>query len=321
MDRSALAIEDSESGAVKSPSNLANGSQSPRLSGEERTQLEQLARHLTHRNGTYPGATALGQALATSGEFYDHRRYAVGDDARRIDWNVWRRNRQLVVRSSRRHREQDVIIVLDASSSMSFFDKFVTAQRLSLALSYLMLAVGFRLRVCWPASGGTGLYCSRRLNRSASFLTLEKDILQLTANGPTSLGSWLAGAPIDKHAHLLVVSDFLSPNLSSALKQLPAHGALTTSLFHVESREEVTPGRWLPTDGDLQLEDSETGELMNFTASALSIGRYNKWRKSVCDTLLDWRKSPKQYYQHVLTSDEVLAHASLYIANTTTQKK
>lgn len=290
--------------------NANSASEDSSLSGVERATLEQLASNLRHLGGSRPGATALGRAMTTAGEFYDLRQYSVGDDARRIDWNVWQRHRQLVVRSSRNHRAQDIVILLDTSGSLAFLGKFLTARRLCLALGYLAVAAGFRVRVCWPISSHQ-LYCFPAMHRLEGFSSLEQKVSSLEASGPTSLDAWLADAPIRQGSHLMLVTDFLTAMPSETIDRLVGRYAMKTSLFHVEAKEELNPGTWIPQGADLQLQDAESGELLDFCASALAIDAYGKRRHQHIERLKSWASSRQQYYQRVVGED-VLKHVSMF---------
>jgi uncharacterized protein (DUF58 family) len=59
-------------------------------------------------------AAAVGAGVS----FADHRPYAPGDDLRHVDWNIYARLDQLLVRLYHEDREQTVAVVVDASGSM-----------------------------------------------------------------------------------------------------------------------------------------------------------------------------------------------------------
>lgn len=66
-------------------------------------------------HGRHPSS---GRGAST--EFYDHRAYAPGDDAARLDWKLAARSDRLYVRRFQRHSSLDVQVVVDASASMDF---------------------------------------------------------------------------------------------------------------------------------------------------------------------------------------------------------
>ena len=88
--------------------------------------------HVTNRRG---------QGL----EFADYRQYTAGDDFRHIDWGVYGRSDRLYIREFRAEQDLNVIVLLDASSSMAHphnSGKFELARNLALSLGYIALCDG-----------------------------------------------------------------------------------------------------------------------------------------------------------------------------------
>lgn len=75
-------------------------------------------------------------------EFSDHREYNAGDDFRYLDWNVYARHGDLLLKRYEEEQDLHVYIMLDCSRSMGFGDaaKFDLARRLVAALAYIALA-------------------------------------------------------------------------------------------------------------------------------------------------------------------------------------
>ncbi|MEZ0229110.1 MAG: DUF58 domain-containing protein, partial [Planctomycetota bacterium] len=146
--------------------------------------LERLPDLATRARVVAQGALAGIHASAQRGpapELVDRRSYVPGDDPRRIDWRVFARTRQLLVKQARRHSELPVHLVLDASASMGFRgpraqrSKLEHARLLAAALAHIFLKVGDRVgllgfgagepRALAPAGGG-----KRRLVRISAEL-------------------------------------------------------------------------------------------------------------------------------------------------------
>lgn len=75
-------------------------------------------------------------------EFSDHREYATGDDFRYLDWNVYARHGDLLLKRFQEEQDLHVYLMLDCSRSMAFGGsaKFDLARRLVAALAYIALA-------------------------------------------------------------------------------------------------------------------------------------------------------------------------------------
>ena len=91
---------------------------------------------------------AQRRTMQTGGgiEFADHREYIHGDDLRYLDWNVYARHGDLLLKRFQEEEDLHVYILLDASVSMNRADedgtpnKFTLARQIAAALSYIALA-------------------------------------------------------------------------------------------------------------------------------------------------------------------------------------
>src|SRR5690606_29435590 len=74
-------------------------------------------------------------------EFADYRNYVVGDDLRRIDWNLYARLDKLFLRLFMEEEDLSVSIVVDTTASMDYGDpgKLLYAKRVAAALGYIGL--------------------------------------------------------------------------------------------------------------------------------------------------------------------------------------
>src|SRR5512134_2715209 len=75
-------------------------------------------------------------------EFADFRDYALGDDLRQLDWNVFARLERLFVKLFVEEEDVTVTLLLDASASMASGhpQKLLFAKRAAAALGYIGLA-------------------------------------------------------------------------------------------------------------------------------------------------------------------------------------
>src|SRR5207245_1045070 len=60
------------------------------------------------------------QVRGTGYEFDSHRKYEIGEDSRRIDWNVSARMQELYLKRHFEEREVTVFLLVDLSRSMDF---------------------------------------------------------------------------------------------------------------------------------------------------------------------------------------------------------
>src|SRR3954469_5617712 len=75
-------------------------------------------------------------------EFADHREYTRGDDFRYLDWNLFARHDELLLKRFQEEEDLHVYFLLDCSRSMAFGDppKFDFARQGPAALAYIALA-------------------------------------------------------------------------------------------------------------------------------------------------------------------------------------
>ena len=201
-------------------------------------------------------------------DFADLRAYEVGDDVRRIDWNVTARTDSLHVRTFLEDRELTAWLLLDRSPSMGFGavdrPKELVLTELATTLARLLTRGGNRV--------GAVLYNNRtertippRTGRN-QVLLLAHDLLRPTvptgtATNLTDLFQAAAGT-IKRRSLVIIVSDFISePGWERPLSLLSRrHELVAIRLFDPREFE-------LPEVGLVVVEDAETGELLSVDMS------------------------------------------------------
>src|SRR6186713_941291 len=132
--------------------------------------LRQLERLLLLMRSPVRGGLKGGRRSVKRGqsvEFADYRDYALGDDLRSLDWNVYARLERLFIKLFVEEEDVTVHVLLDASGSMDGGtpDKLVFAKRAAAAMAYIGLASYDRVNIAvlqgrtarrFPAVRGTG---------------------------------------------------------------------------------------------------------------------------------------------------------------------
>lgn len=111
--------------------------------GDEKflAELELLVRMLKRLRRYRPNVLLKSANATNSMEFLEYRSYLPGDDLRRVDWNVYKRFRQLVMKEYALEAPAHWVIGLDISKSMLVYRKFAFARRLAAALIYVGLSL------------------------------------------------------------------------------------------------------------------------------------------------------------------------------------
>lgn len=198
-------------------------------------------------------------------EFSDFRRYAAGDDFRRIDWRAYARLERLFLRVFEAEENITVSILLDCSTSMYHGrpPKADFAIALAAALAYIALKCEDTV-ILGTLTDRLAGYC--RVGSGKNAIWSIGDFLQrLPRSGTTNLNRALydTGRVINTPGLTIVISDFLSTSGYQtgvkALRQLRQEIAL----LQVLAPDEIDPD----IQGDWQLRDSESPTSVEVSAS------------------------------------------------------
>ncbi len=191
----------------------------------------------------------------SSMEFADYRRYAPGDDFRRIDWRAYARLERLFLRVFEAEENLTVTVLLDCSDSMHYGNptKAALAMELAAALAYVALKCEDSVIV---GALTDKLTAYRRAGSGKDAVWNVGEFLQrLPHSGTTDLNRALydLGRIVNRPGLTVVISDFLAPGGYQtgirALLQLRQEVALLQILAPDELEPDI--------QGDWRLQDSE----------------------------------------------------------------
>jgi uncharacterized protein (DUF58 family) len=235
-------------------------------------QLERLM--LVTRKAVRGGMKGVRRSAkrGVSVEFADYRDYAIGDDLRTLDWNIYARLEKLFIKLFIEEEDVTVHILLDASGSMGTGspDKLLFAKRAAAALAYVGLASYDRISLSvlqgrvarrYPAVRGT--------NRIFQVLADLSPVQ--AAPGPTDLAACARhyAAQITQRGPLILISDCFDTNTERAISEL-AGTRCEVAVLQVLSPDELDP----PLEGDLRLVDVESAVGVDITADLATIDAY-----------------------------------------------
>src|SRR4051794_41079903 len=153
--------------------------------------LRQLERLLLLLRSPVRGGLKGGRRSVKRGqsvEFADYRDYALGDDLRQLDWNVFARLEKLFVKLFVEEEDVTITLLLDASASMASGtpEKLLFAKRAAAALGYIGLASEDRVAI--SALGGRSSRRQSSLRGSGRVFRLLADLSAIEpVPGPTDL--------------------------------------------------------------------------------------------------------------------------------------
>jgi uncharacterized protein (DUF58 family) len=286
---------------------------SPLLDADLLHQLERL--HFSTLTAIVAGLVGerQGRARVARLEFADYRPYVAGDELRRIDWSIYRRLHQLVVKVGIEDGRLSLALLVDVSRSMRVGSpsKLRAAQRLTAVLSAIALLRGDQADVHVLGDGRARPLVRLDGPRQVSLLAAELERI------PESLETGLEQA-LGDHARLgrradvvILLSDASVPSdeLDRALSVL-ASSARTSCLLHIVAPDELET----PLRGPVELRDAESGRLFETAITEAAAADYADRFARFCEGVReDCRERGVRYLQ--VRSDEdpldvLLAHAN-----------
>lgn len=244
----------------------------------ERMRLRPL-RRLTNRSR---GEHLSGKG-GSSTDFADYRDYAVGDDLRYVDWNIFARLQRPYIKQFQHEEELHVVLLVDASTSMLFDGKLQMAKQAAAAMGimgllnvervsvYAVHGRSDRPSVFVPGTGRT------RIRPMLKFLE------ELEGGGSTPIETAIESMLKFHRGRgvAVVLSDFLTlGDLNRSMNLLYSSGLEVWGL-QILSEAELHP----TVQGDLRFVDSETQETLDITNASELLNVYHDQRQLLQTTL------------------------------------
>jgi uncharacterized protein (DUF58 family) len=215
--------------------------------------------------------TQLGGGI----EFADHREYTPGDDFRYLDWNVYARHDELLLKRFQEEEDLHVYILLDASRSMGFGNpvKFDFARQVGAALAYIALADLDRVAVV--AFSGEILADFPLTRGKARILALLKFLENIEPDGAVTDLARVASGFVhrtQRRGLAVLLSDLYDPSGFERGLDLLRHHRYEPHVVQVFDRREAEPDLL----GDLELFDVETGSIQKVTVTERNLRQYRE---------------------------------------------
>jgi uncharacterized protein (DUF58 family) len=235
------------------------------LSRLERMRIRPRRRMTNRTHGEH-----LSGKGGTSIEFSDFRDYVAGDDLRHVDWNIFSRLHRPYVKQFRYEEQMCVVILLDASTSMTFDGKFERARQIAAAFALMGLFSLEPVSIYSCRSTGSAPVlcppCTGRASRSRVFKFLE----ELEGGGDFPIEAAVE-AVLRRHRGrgiAIVLSDFLTfGDLGRPFNLLFSAGleVFGVQILSPAEREPELTGdlRFVDSESEISLDISNVGELLS----------------------------------------------------------
>jgi uncharacterized protein (DUF58 family) len=208
-------------------------------------------------------------------EFADHREYTPGDDFRYLDWNLYARHDELLLKRFQEEEDLHVYMLLDCSRSMNFGKplKFDFARQVTAALAYIALADLDRVAVVAFASD---ILADFPLTRGKGrILSLLRFLEELKPQGTmTDLSRVVTGFVHrnQRRGLAVVVSDLYDPAGFERGLDMLRHRRYEPHVVQIYDRREAEPDLL----GDVELYDVETESIQKVTVTERNLRQYRR---------------------------------------------
>ncbi len=239
----------------------------------------------------------------TSMEFADYRRYAPGDDFRRIDWRAYARLERLFLRVFEAEENITVTILVDCSDSM--YHGTPSKANLAVAVAGALAYIALKCEDNVIVGALTDRLASFRRAGSGknSVWTVGEFLHKLPRAGTTDLNKALydMGRIITSPGLTIIISDFLAPGGYQtgvrAVRQLRQEVAM----LQILSPDELEPD----IQGDWRLRDSEGNGNVDVSISANVIQAYRQRLALFTEDLASFAHANAAFYS-LISSDTAI---------------
>ena len=207
----------------------------------------------------------VGRRTGNALEFSEYREYRPGDDLRRIDWRVYARSEQLMIKLYSEEIDPRCDVIIDHSASMASTERKASAA-ISLAAIFATAAAnsGFSLNL-WHAAD-----TFRKDPAPASPLLWDFPPFE-TPFSPSANPASFSGRFFRRGIRILV-TDLMGPDDPAPVLSRLADGAKRAVVVMVLDPAELEP----EPDANVLLVDAETGEERELVLDEGALARYHE---------------------------------------------
>jgi uncharacterized protein (DUF58 family) len=210
----------------------------------------------------------------SSMEFADYRRYAPGDDFRRIDWRAYARLDRLFLRLFEAEENLTVTVLIDCSASMQYGDPSKASLAVVLAAALVYIALKSEESVVIGAFSNR-LTAHRRVGTGTNAIWAVGEFLdRLPQARSTDLNRALhdLGRVVHGPGLTIVISDFLSVGGYQAGLRSVRQLRQEVALLQILAPDEIEPR----VQGDWHLRDSEGNDGVDISITPPVLEAYQR---------------------------------------------
>ncbi len=254
-------------------------------------RLETLSLNLRNNLTGYYGGKHLVNTYGQTVEFADYREYQLGDDIRRIDWNLYSRFEKYFLKLFTDERQMQVQIFIDASASMGKDNRGKGSYVVAAAAALGFLAVQYMDRLSFHVMRGShaenpfGTIIGKN-----SFFRAINSIEDLKFEGDTDIEACVKSCEAGTNNGLsVIISDFFTETDWKKAVEYLIYKHRQVMLLQVLAPEEIDP----TYDGRVNMLDSEAEDISDFKNMKVKITR--GLRKAYDEALRDFKQDIKDF--------------------------
>ena len=279
------------------------------LNDEFFSRLETLSLELRANLAGFFGGKHLVRTYGQTVEFADYREYELGDDIRRIDWNLYSRFEKFFLKLFTDERQMHTQIFLDCSASMGKDNdpKASYAIGVAAALGYLsvhnMDKVSYKMIKGEKAEDPYGTIVGKR-----SFFKAISDLETLTFDGEADLTSAVINCPNpgNNDGLTVIISDFFTENDWKKAVDYLCYKKRQVLLVQIMTPEEIDP----LYQGRVNLIDSGAADISDVKNMKIKITRtsqlaYEEARKDFVEDIRQFCSSRNAEFVSISTDQPI----------------
>lgn len=220
------------------------------------SRLETSSLELRSSLAGFFGGKHLVKTYGQTVEFADYREYMLGDDIRRIDWNLYSRFEKYFLKLFTDERQMHTQIFLDCSASMGKVEQSKAQYALGFAAALGFLSVQNMDKLSFKLINGDGAQDPfGKIVGKTNFFRVVGDLEKVEFDGESDISSAIIGcADIGTNDGLtVIISDFFTEADWKKAVDFLLYKRRQVMLIQVLTREEMEPAYY----GRINLLDSE----------------------------------------------------------------
>lgn len=255
-------------------------------------RLETLSLNLKTNLSGYYGGKHLVNTYGQTVEFADFREYQLGDDIRRIDWNLYSRFEKYFLKLFTDERQMQIQIFIDCSASMGKDNRGKGSYAVAAAAALGFLAVQNMDRLSFYfMKGNESINPYGTIVGKNAFFRAMNDFQQVKFEGDTDIEACVKSCQNtgNRNGLTVIISDFFTESDWKKAVDYLVYKKRQVMLVQILSPDEVDPSY----DGRVNMLDSEADDIADFRNMKLKITR--SMRKAYDEALQDYRNDIKNF--------------------------